>query len=164
MESNKKALAIISFVVVMLTLLTAIISDFAIFMDAILMFVGAIIFSAIAFVFLLVCMIVSFILIFGIYLAENYGFWPLTLSFQFFQEILKDIQITPEQVATFRGFRIAFLIICVITLIISIVAQHKDEMINEKVPLKGLSKAAMIFSIMGIVVAIGMIAISSAVI
>ena len=163
MESNKKALAIISFTVVMVTLAAAIISDIAIFMDAILMFIGGIIFSAIAFVILFVAMLVSFILIFGVYLAEQYGFWPLTLSFQFFKEILSDINITSEQISVFRGLRIAFLVICIITLIISIIARVKDPMIHEEIPLKGLSKAATVLSILGIVVAIGAIAISSAI-
>ena len=161
MESNKKACSIIAFVTVMVTLLLAIIVDIAIFAQVILTFIGGIFISVIAFVVLFMLMIVSFVFIFGFYLAKEYGFWPLSLSFQFFKEILADIQITPEQVATFRGWRIAFLILCIFSLIMAIIALHKDEMINEKVPLKGMSVTALVFSIMGIVTALGMIAVTS---
>ena len=161
MESNKKACSIIAFVTVMLTLLVAIIVDFAVFSQVILTFIGGIFISAIAFVVLFILMIFSFVLVFGFYLAEQYGFWPLTLSIQFFKEILADIKITPEQVAIFRGWRIAFLILCIFALIMAIIALHKDEMISKKVPLKGMSVVAMIFAIMGIVTALGMIAITS---
>ena len=161
MESNKKACSIIAFVTVILTLLAAIIVDFAVFSQVILTFIGGIFISAIAFVVLFILMIFSFALVFGFYLAEQYGFWPLTLSIQFFKEILADIKITPEQVAIFRGWRIAFLILCIFALIMAIIALHKDEMISKKVPLRGMSVVAMIFAIMGIVSALGMIAIAS---
>ncbi len=161
MESNKKALAIISFVTVMITLLVAIISDVVIFSEALGIFLGGTIISVIAFIILFVAMIVSFILIFGVYLVKEHGFWPLTLSFNLFKDILKDIQITPAQIATFRGWRIAFLVICVITMIIAIVALHKDEMISKKVPLKGMSVCALILSILGILTAISLLVITS---
>ena len=161
MESNKKACSIIAFVTVMLTLLVAIITDIAIFSQVILTFLAGIFLSAVAFCVLFVFMIISFILVFGFYLIGEYGFWPLTWSFEFFKMVLSDIQITPEQVAIFRGWRIAFLILCIFALIMAIIALHKDEMINKKVPLKGMSVVALIFAIMGIVTALGMIAITS---
>ena len=161
MESNKKACSIIAFVTVMVTLLAAIIVDIAVFAEVIAMFLAGIFVSVCAFIFLFILMIASFIFIFGFYLAEQYGFWPLTLSFQFFKEILADIQITPEQVAVFRGWRIAFLILCIFALIMAIIALHKDEMISKKVPLKGMSVTALIFAILGILTAFGMIAITS---
>ena len=72
MESNKKACSIIAFVTVMVTLLLAIIVDFAIFAQVILTFIGGIFISVIAFVVLFMLMIVSFVFIFGFYLAEEY--------------------------------------------------------------------------------------------
>ena len=161
MESNKKACSIIAFVTVMVTLLVAIIVDIAIFAKVIATFFIGIFVSVCAFIFLFILMIVSFIFIFGFYLAEQYGFWPLNLSFQFFKEILADIKIEPSQIATFRGWRIAFLIICVFALVMAIIALHKDEMINEKVPLKGMSVVALIFAILGILAGLSMIAITS---
>ena len=161
MESHKKALSITSFIIVMVCLLTAIISDIAIFSNVLLTILGGIIISVIVFVFLVAAFVVSFILIFGFYLVGEYGFWPLNLSFSLFKEILNDIQITADQIATFRVFRIIFLVLCIIALILSIIALHKDEMIPGKVPLKGMSRVAMIFAIMGIVVAAGMLAVTS---
>ena len=163
MESNKKALAIISFSVTLTVLLAAIISDIAIFADAILTFIAGTIVAAVAFVFLIILMIMSCILVFGIIILQNHGFWPLNLTYEFYQEMLHDIKISPEQISLFQGLRIAFLIICIITLILASIALHKDEMINEKVPLKGMSVVALIFSILGIVTAIGMLVITSAI-
>ena len=161
MESNKKACSIIAFVVVMVTLLAAIITDIAIFSQIILTFLAGIFLSAVAFCVLFVFMIISFVLVFGFYLIGEYGFWPLTWSFELFKMVLSDIKITPEQVAIFRGWRIAFLILCIFALIMAIIALHKDEMISKKVPLKGMSVVALVFAIMGIIVALGMIAIAS---
>ena len=163
MESNKKACSIISFVIVMLSLLTAIISDIIIFHDAILVFFGGILLSIGGFIIMFVAMIVSCMFVFGVYLLNQYGFWPLTMSANLFKEILGSIQITPEQIATFRGWRIALLILCIVALILAIMALHKDEMISKKVPLKGMSVVALIFAILGIVASIGAIAISSAI-
>ena len=163
MESNKKTCSIISFVIVVLSLLTAIISDFVIFRDAILTFFGGILLSIGGFIIMFVAMIVSCMFVFGVYLLNQYGFWPLTMSVNLFKEILGSIQITPEQIATFRGWRIALLILCIAALILAIMALHKDEMISKKVPLKGMSVVALIFAILGIVAAIGAITISSAI-
>lgn len=161
MESNKKALAIISFSVVMTALLVAIISDFVIFAEAIITFVAGTIIAVVAFIFFIILMIASCILIFGIYILQNYGFWPATLSMDFYKEMLADIKVSQEALNAFRAFRIAFLVICTITFIIAIIALHKDEMIEKKVPLKGMSVVALIFSILGIVTAIGVLVITS---
>lgn len=163
MESNKKACSVIAFVIVMLSLLTAIISDVVIFHEALLTFFGGILLSIGGFIIMFVAMIVSCMFVFGVYLLNQYGFWPLQLSVNLFKEIIGSIQITPGQIATFRGWRIALLILCIAALILAIMALHKDEMISKKVPLKGMSVVALIFAILGIVVAIGAITISSAI-
>ena len=163
MESNKKACSIIAFVVVMLSLLTAIISDFVIFREAILAFFGGIIISIGAFIIFFAAMIVSCILIFGVYLLQQYGFWPIDLSVKFFKEVMGSIEITNQQIETFRGWRIVLLILCIFALVMAIIALHKDEIIKKKVPLKGMSVIALIFAILGIAAAIGAIAISSAI-
>ena len=156
----KRILAIISFSLVMGSLLIALITDVAIFSDVLKTFIGGIIISCIAFIFLFVFMIASIIFIFGIFLLKEYGFWPLTLSLQLFREILNDIQITQEQLASFRGLRVVFLIVCIVAFILAIVAKHKDEP-NEKVPLKPMSVIALIFSIFGILVAISMLSLTA---
>ena len=161
MESNKKACSIIAFVTVMLTLLATIIVDVAVFSNVIMMVLAALFLSAVVFVFLFIMLILSLLLIFGFSTLEQYGFWPLTWSFEVFKFAINEIEITSQQIAIFRGWRIAFLILCIFALIMAIIALHKDEMISKKVPLKGMSIVALIFAILGIVVASGMIAIAS---
>lgn len=161
MESNKKLLSIISFSLVAICLLTAIITDIVIFSDVLKTFLGAIIISVIAFVFMMVGFIVSIVLIFGVYIIQEHGFWPLHLAFSLFKEILQDIQISPSQIETFRTFRFIFIAVCVVALILAIIAMHKDEMIPGPVPLRGLSKFTMVLAIMGIVVALGMLVVTS---
>ena len=161
MESNKKACSIIAFVTVMVTLSSAIIIDVTIFSKVIMTFLAGIFLSAVAFCVLFILMIMSFMLAFGFYLIGEYGFWPLTWSFELFKMVLNDIEITPEQISLFRGFRIGFLILCIFSLIMASIALKKDEMISKKVPLKGMSIVALIFSIMGIVVGVGVLTITS---
>ena len=156
----QKVLSIISFILVLLALLTAFITDFVLFKDAILTFIGGIIASVFIFVIMLFAMIVSIIMIFGIFLLENYGFWPLSVTLDAFRDILNDIVITQEQVSTFVAIRIILTVICVSTLIMSVVAKHKVEG-QKKVPLKGMSIVAFVFSILGLISALSLITIAS---
>ena len=145
----QKVLSIISFILVLLALLTAFITDIVLFKDAILTFIGGIIASVFIFVIMIFAMIVSIIMIFGIFLLENYGFWPLSVTLDAFRDILNDIVITQEQVSTFISIRVVLLTICISTLIMSIIAKHKEED-QKKVPLKGMSIVTFVFSILGI--------------
>ena len=147
----------------MLSLLTAIISDVVIFREFIGAFFGGIIISIGAFIVFIAAMVVSCMLVFGVYLLQEYGFWPVDLSVKLFKEIIGSVEITNQQIEVFRGWRIALLILCIVALILASIALHKDEMVNKKVPLKGMSIVAMIFAILGIAVAIGAIAVSSAI-
>ena len=156
----KRILAIISFSLVMVALLVAIITDVAIFSDVLKTFVGGIIISCLAFIVLIIFMFASIIMIFGIFLLKEYGFWPLNLSIQLFREILADIEIAPEQLSTFRGLRVVFLIICIIAFILAVIASSKGKE-KEKVPLKPMSTIAIIFSILGFLVAVSMLFLTS---
>ena len=156
----KRILAIISFSLVMVALLVAIITDVAIFSDVLKTFVGGIIISCLVFIVLVIFMLASIIMIFGIFLLKEYGFWPLNLSIQLFKEILADIQIAPDQLSTFRGLRVAFLIICIIAFILAVIASSKGKE-KEKVPLKPMSTIAIIFSILGFLVAVSMLFLTS---
>ena len=156
----QKVLSIISFILVLIALLTAFITDFVLFKDAILTFIGGIIASVFIFVIMIFAMIVSIIMIFGIFLIENYGFWPLSVTLDAFRDILNDIVITQEQVSTFVAIRIILTVICVSTLIMSVVAKHKVEG-QKKVPLKGMSIVTFVFSILGILSAFSLITIAS---
>ena len=157
----KKALSIISFILVMLALVTAIVTDIVIFKDAIVTFISAIIVGAATFVFMIIAMVLSIMLIFGVFLLEQNGFWPLDLAVNAFKEVLQDIVITPDQIHTFITLRIVLLIVCITTLVLSSIAKHHKK--GEKVPLRGMSIVTFIFSILGIVAAFGLIVIASAV-
>ena len=156
----KRILAIISFSLVMVALLVAIITDIAVFSDVLKTFIGGIIISCIAFIVLIIFMLASIIMIFGIFLLKEYGFWPLNLSIQLFREILADIEIAPEQLSTFRGLRMVLLVICVIAFILAIIASSKGSN-KEKPPLKPMSTIAIIFSILGFLVAVSMLFLTS---
>ena len=155
----QKVLSIISFVLVMLTLLAALISDFVLFQDAILQFIGGILASIFLFIILCIALLASIILVFGIFLIKEHGFWPLSVTISAFKEIIADIEITKEQISTFVSIRIVFLVICVITLVLSIIAKSKRND-QTKVPLKGMSIVTMVFSILGIVSAASLLVIS----
>lgn len=156
----QKALSIISFILMIVALLTAVITDFVLFKDAIFTFIGAIVISIIIFIFLIFAMLVSFILIFGVFLVKENGFWPLSVTLGVFKDILNDITITSEQVSSFITIRIILLIICIITLVMSIIAKHKVKD-QTKVPLKGMSVVTFIFSILGILSAASLLIIAS---
>ena len=144
----------------MVALLVAIITDIAVFSDVLKTFIGGIIISCIAFIVLIIFMLASIIMIFGIFLLKEYGFWPLNLSIQLFREILADIEIAPEQLSTFRGLRVVFLIICVVAFILAIIASSKGSN-KEKPPLKPMSTIAIIFSVLGFLVAVSMLFLTS---
>ena len=73
MAKSIKTITIVSFSLVLAALLTAIISDIAIFSQQILTFIAAIFISAIVFLFAIVLMIVSIMLVFGVIILKNDG-------------------------------------------------------------------------------------------
>ncbi len=161
MNNGKKKLSIISFTLVIVTLLAAIISDCIIFHEAILTFLFGAIFSAVVFVLLCAVMLLTIVLVFGVFLLQNYGFWPLNASLSLFKEILSDIQITSQQVTTFQGLRIAFITICILLIIFSLVVLKKKEDTQTAAKYKSLSFVSLAFAILGVFVGIGMVAIVS---
>lgn len=158
----KKGLSIAAFVIVMLALVIAVITDIAIFSNVIKTFLAAIILSSVLFVFLVAAFLVSFILIFGFYLVKEHGFWPLNVSMNTFKEILSEIEITASQLASFKGVRIGLLIACGIALIIAIVAKS-IRLEDGKKPLNGMATTAMVFAILGLAVGAAMLALTNAI-
>ena len=158
----KKGLSIASFIIVMLALIIAVITDIAIFSNVLKTFIAAIILSSVIFVILVAAFLVSFILIFGFYLVEKHGFWPLTVSMNAFKGILSDVEITASQLGAFKGARIGLLIACVIALIIAIVAKS-IRLEDGKKPKNGLATTAMVFAILGLVVGTTMLVLTNAI-
>lgn len=168
-----KTLALISMLVVLLSIPLAAVFDFISLKDVILQFIAALIIPIIAFFVLCVAMIASIIFIFGIFLIEEYGFWPLTLSIDFFKEIIGDIKVTPEAIQLFSIFRIILIVICVAMIVLAIVSKvigsdngeqeftPEGKPIKKKNPAKGMSTVAIVFAILGIVVSVGALLISA---
>ena len=169
LKSESRLLSNISLISVFVLIAVAIVADLIIFSNVVLQFVAALIVPCIAFVILFAAMIASFIFIFGIFLVEQYGFWPLTLSVQFFDEIIGDIEVTASQVEAFRTLRIVLIVLCIVIFVLSIVgatlAKNDKEEGNDAAyrSSKGKCKAARVFSILGILVSVGALAITSAI-
>lgn len=168
-HSLSHTLAIISLLLAIFAIILAIIFDITSFAEVVAQFIAALILPIIAFVVLIMAMIVSFVLIFGIYLVKEYGFWPLTLSIDFFKEILADIKITPDQIDTFRGLRVVLIVICIAIIVLGIIAKSlaKNDPENGVVPrvvrsTKGMAKASIILGILGVIVSLAALVIISA--
>lgn len=164
-KSLAKVLTIVSFALAIASIFLAIIFDFVAFKEVVLQFVAALILPCIAFVILIIAMIASCIFIFGVYLLKEYGFWPLSLSIQFFKEIIGDIKITSSQIQLFITFRIILLVLCLIVITLAIAARtlsKKNQEAGSRL-VKVMSTVSIILAILGIIVSIGMIIISASV-
>ena len=168
-KSESRLLSNILVLSVILLVLVAIVGDLIIFSNAVLQFVAALILPCIAFVVLFLAMIASCIFIFGVLLLKEYGFWPLSLSIQFFKEILGDIEISASQLESFRVFRIVLIVLCLTLFILSIVgatlAKNDKEQGNDKDcrSSKGKCKFVRVMAIIGILVSVGALAITSSI-
>ena len=78
MNKVTKTLATICFYLILAALVSAIISDIIILNQQLLGFIFATIASVVVFFFAIFLMLVSIILIFGIYVLGSNGFWPLS--------------------------------------------------------------------------------------
>ena len=158
----------ISFGMVWFALLLAVIFDFIAFKDVILHFVAGIIVTGIAFVFLTVMFVASFILVFGFLIIDDYGFWPLKLTVSLFKDILGDIHISAESVQLFFIFRIILFVICIAIVVLAIIAkayikQDKAKgLYNIKDNTTGMSTAALTMGIIGMLLSLPVVAVVSA--
>ena len=162
-----KIIAIVIFSLIMAALLTAIISDALIVSKQIFGFIIALFASVIAFLFGLILMAISFVLVFGVYLLESKGFWPIEWARSTYNNVMADYVITTEQIGKLVMIRIVLLIVCLIVLIASIVAlvlakkvKKQNKEVKQKLT-KAFSITALIMSILGIFVCAGAAAILS---
>lgn len=167
MAKSIKTITIISFSLVLAALLTAIVSDVAIFSQQILTFIAAIFISAIVFLFAIVLMIVSIMLVFGVIVLKNDGFWPLAWTKTTFIEILSDNHLTTEQISNMTTIRIVLLIVSAIILILSTIALAMMKRLRKKDPeynpksIEYLGIASTILSSLGVIVSLGAVVILS---
>ena len=117
-----KIIAIIIFATVLSALVGAIVSDIVIFSAQIIGFIAACIVAVGAFIIGIFLMILSIICVFGVYLLEEYGFWPATWMYQAFMSVMSDLGITSEQIGILIIVRIILLVICGLVFVASIVA------------------------------------------
>lgn len=162
-----KILSIIVFSLIMSALLTALISDGIILSKQILGFIFALVASALVFVFAIICMVISIMLIFGAYLLKSEGFWPMKWAVSAYKSIMADYVLTAEQIHSALVIRIILLVICVIVFIASIVAiamlkraKKNNKEIKRKMETT-FSVLALIFSILGMIVCLGATALLS---
>ena len=151
-----RAIGIVVFTFTMLALNIAIITDIALFAEQILtIFVGFIV-ACIVFVVMLVLYFLSIILVFGVYLTETYGFWPLTVASDLYQQALQESVISDEQISLMLAIRMILLVICILCFIGAIVSASLKKSAKKR-GFAGKTKGttafatlALIFSIFGI--------------
>lgn len=163
MAKAAKIIAIVIFALILTALIGAIVSDIAIFSAQIAGFIAACILAVAAFVFGIILMVLSIVCIFGVYLLEEYGFWPLTWTKTAFTEVMSDLTVTSEQISILIMVRIILLVICVLVFAAAIVAlclAKKAKKENPEIK-QGLTKAfsivALILSILGMFIALAML-------
>ena len=150
-----KIIAIIAFCLVMSALAIAIISDVVIFAQQIILFVVACFIAAALFIIGILLMFVSIVFVFGVYLLEEYGFWPVNWAFNGFNEVLADAAITQEQANTLILIRVLLIIACVTGFILAIVclalsnSAKKDGYQEKQGSTKAFGVISLIFSILG---------------
>ena len=110
-------------------------------------------------------MIVSIILIFGIYVLGSNGFWPLSWANDTFTSIMNDYQVTQGQLDDLFVIRIILLVVCITAFIIAVIAKirikiekKKDSIIKVR-HYGGFATAGMVLSILGTLASIGIAAI-----
>ena len=155
-----KTLAIIALVIVLVAIPLALLLDFVAMHEAILQFIGGLFVSVILTVVFFMAFLVSIILIFGIIILQNQGFWPIKLSLQVFKEIMGSITVEAAAIQMFRIFRMIIIAICIAVLIIAIIAKSKVKAENLETKTKemneaiSISKAAIVLSIIGLVLSV----------
>ena len=165
MKKEIKILAIICFSLIVAALVTAIVSDAIIVGQSILGFVLALIIAVIAFIVGVILMIISCMLVFGVYLLDQEGFWPIAWAESAFKDVMKDYQVTQAQIDTLIIIRIVLLVICISVFIMSIIVvrhvkkiKKQDKTINRK-PTSGFGTASLVLSILGMIASLGVLAV-----
>ena len=162
-----RILAIVIFSLTMGALATAITADIVIFAEQIITFIFACIASVVVFIFGFILVIISCVLIFGIFILENYGFWPITWAEDAFREIMADAIPTQEQITTMAIIRINLIVLCLIIFVFSIIclslnkkAKKSGAAIKVK-RTKAFGVLSLIFSLLGVFMGLGTLLILS---
>ena len=167
MNKVTKTLASICFYLILAALVSAIISDIMILNQQIFAFIFAIIASIVVFLFAIFLMLVTIILVFGIYLLGSTGFWPLQWAHNTFHDIMADYQITQGQVDDLFVIRIILIVVCITAFIIAVIANARIKKEKKKDPTvkmgyyKGFAVAGLVLSILGVMGSFGVLMVLS---
>ena len=159
------AIAALTSVLVLIPL--TLVLDFIAMHDAILQFIGGLFVSVIITVVLLMAFLVSLVLIFGIIILQNQGFWPLKAAISVFKQILGSITVEEKAIQLFTIFRGIVIVLCIVILIIAIISISKVKAENVELKTKemnsalSMAKAAEVLSIIGLVLSAVMILLVS---
>ena len=152
-EKTARIIAIVIFSLVMAALLTAIITDAAIFSQQIVGFFVAVFGSAIVFLFACILMVISCVLIFGVYVLKTEGFWPTKWASEAFHGVLNDIKVTESQVSTLITVRVVLIVVCLIIFVSAIVALSLAKSAKKENP-KRKQKLTKAFGIVSLILSI----------
>ena len=162
-----RIIATIVFATVMVCLAIAIITDFTVFIDQIMAFIGGAIGAVLTFILGFLAMILSIVLIFGVYILNEQGFWPAKWASDVFHQALKDANVTQDQVNAIIAVRTMLLVLCIICFISSIIALSMHKHIKKKYPdikqnrTKPFGVVTLFLSMFGIFAAVIMIILAS---
>ena len=160
-ELPKKAkvariMAIVIFSTVMACLVLALVTDFSIFAQQIFAFIIGCIGAVAAFFIGFVFLVFSIVLIFGVYLIEQQGFFPLTWAKNAFESAIHDNPITNDQIVAMTATRIVILILCVIcfgcaiaVIVLARKAKKENPELKQRLT-KTFGIITLVFSILGI--------------
>ena len=148
-----KIIACIIFSLVMLALASAVVTDIVVFAEQIFAFVGACIMSVIVFIMALILMVLSIMLIFGIFILENSGFWPIQWASEIFRNIIGDHLPSRDQIQLMVVIRVILIIICIIVFILSIACLAMNHSVKRTDP-KQRSKLTSAFGVLSLIFSI----------
>lgn len=172
-EKAAKIMAIIIFSLTFAALAVALIGDIIVLGRLILGFLAGLIAAGVVFIVGFFLMMISCILVFGVYLLESHGFWPLSWAAEVFTAALKDNKLTPTQSSEIAIVRIVLLAVCFIVFVAAIVVlalikrpKRKKGEPRIKTPkhnklTKAFGIVSLIMSILGVFAALSVIFILS---
>ncbi len=162
-----RTLAITSLSIAIFMIFLSGLFDFLAFKDAILTFIAGLIVSAAATVIIFMAFLASLIMIFGIIILQNNGFWPASAIKNVFLDIMGSVEILPEQLAAFRIYRIILLVLFVGNIVLSSIAfvKFKKEKALKLVKpydnTKSMAITALVFACIGAAISMASIFLTS---
>ena len=161
MKKQIKVLAAVCFILVIAALIFALVSDGIIIGKNLAGLAVAMLVSGMVFIFGLILMAVSIMLVFGIIILQDHGFWPLDWAIRTFHEVMADYPVTTEQLQAMLIIRIVLLVICFAVIIMSSIvikqiktAKKEDKDVKVK-PARGFACVSKVMALLGFLVSTG---------